>query len=82
MNRQRTAGQPVFHEGAWYRETQPMNKLDREIFVLSGELNRLPWGDPRRHPLHTILKSKRARLGYRLAISEPRWLEFQARGAA
>jgi hypothetical protein len=59
-----------------------MNRLDREIFVISSRLRRLLWGDPRRRLLDTILRGKRARLGYRLATSEPRWLVYHAREAA
>jgi hypothetical protein len=59
-----------------------MNRLDREIAVLAGQLHRLPWGDPARRPLAAVLRGKRARLRARLTASEARWNARQAQAAA
>ena len=57
-------------------------RLNRQIWELRKDLDVLPVDDPGRANLRGILRGKRARLGYRLRVSEPAHAAYLARGAA
>lgn len=46
-------------------------RLNRQIWELRRKLDGLPVDDPGRQPLRAMLRGKRARLTYRLGVSEP-----------